>query len=192
MTKRATILHGTGNKLTDHWLPWAKQLFEGASYEVFMPILPDNMYPDKDKYDKFLRESGWDFADNVIVGYSSGATTILNLLMSDWFPHARAVALVGAFLNEKLVKSASWYIPGQFDNLFLPEYKPEVIKQKADRFYFIHGSDDPYCDIDDAKQLCQALDGTFTTIPNGGHLGILSKMTALPAMEQVLRRGGII
>lgn len=192
MTKRATILHGTDNKLTDHWLPWARQLFVEAGYDVFMPLLPDNKFPNKDTYEKFLRESGWDFKDNVLVGYSSGATTALNLLMSGWFPQVEAVVLVGAFLNERLVKSAAWYVPGQFDHLFLPAYEPEIIKQKANRFYFVHGSDDPYCDINDAKQLCEALDGTFITIPNGKHLSASSGTTALPDMEQVLRKDGIV
>lgn len=192
MTKRATILHGTDNKLTDHWLPWAKQLFEDAGYDVFMPLLPDNKFPNKDTYDTFLRESGWEFKDNVLVGYSSGATTALNLLMSDWFPHVKVVVLVGTFLNEKLVTSASWYVPGQFDNLFLPAYKPEVIKQKADKFYFVHGSDDPCCDINDARQLCDALGGTFVTVTDGKHLSASSNTTALPDMEQTLRRDGVI
>lgn len=192
MTKRATILHGTDNKLTDHWLPWAKRLFADAGYDVFMPLLPNNKFPNKAVYDKFLRESGWDFADNVIVGYSSGATTILNLFMSDWFPRVKTAVLVGTFLNQKTTKTASWYTPGQFDNLFLPTYNPEVVKSKADNFYFVHGSDDPWCNIDDAKELCDQLGGTFITIDGGGHLSASTNTTALPELEGVLRRDGVL
>jgi predicted alpha/beta hydrolase family esterase len=128
----------------------------------------------------------------VLVGHSSGATTILNLLSAEWFPHVRAVVLVGAFLNEKLTKSAVWYVPGQFDHLFLPDYDPLVIKQKADKFYFVHGDNDPYCDINDAKKLSREVGGMFITVPNGHHLGGTSGRTELPELEEVLRKDGVI
>lgn len=190
--KRVTILHGTSNKLTDHWLPWAKRAFERSGYKVYMPLLPQNDVPNKDAYEKFLRGSGWDFTDNVLVGYSSGATTVLNLLSADWFPHVQTVVLVGTFLDEKRTKAAPWYTPGQFDNLFLPKYDPKAIKSKVDRFYFIHGSDDPWCDIDDAKALCERLGGTFITVPNGGHLSASTGTTEIPKLEEALRKDSIL
>ena len=191
-TKRAAIFHGTGNSPADCWLPWIKHLLEQSGYEVFAPLLPGNDTPNKDTYESFLRRSAWDFAGNVLVGHSSGATTILNLLSTDWFPHVSAAVLAGTFLNERLTESASWYVPGQFDNLFLPEYDPTVIKQKADTFYFVHGSNDPFCDIDDAKQFCNKVGGTFMTVPNGHHLGSGSGLTELPELASILRNDGIL
>lgn len=190
--KRAAFFHGTSNTLNDVWYPWLIGLLKTSGYEVYSPILPDNNRPNKDTYEKFLRESGWDFSDNLIVGHSSGATEILNLMQTDWFPHVETAVLVSTFLNEKLVRTASWYTPGQFDNTFLPSYDPTVIKTKADRFYFVHGSDDHNCDIDDAKALCEAVGGTFITVPNGGHLGMSSGLKTLPELEIVLRRDRIV
>ncbi len=190
--KRAAFFHGTGNTLQDCWYPWILQTLKGSGYEVYAPVLPDNHAPNKDTYDQFLRESGWDFADNVLVGHSSGATTILNLLSADWFPRVQTVVLVSTFLNEKLTKVASWYTPGQFDNLFLSGYQPEVIKAKAGAFYFVHSDDDPYCDINDAKQLCEQLGGTFIVVHGGGHLGVSSGRSELPELESVLQKDGVI
>ena len=190
--KQAVLLHGTDGQPTDHWFPWLKKQFEQTGYDVFAPELPSNHTPSRQVYEKFLRESGFDFADCVLVGHSSGATTVLNLLSADWFPHVRAVVLVGTFLNERLTKSAEWYDPGQFDDLFLPEYNAEKIKQKADGFYFVHGSDDPYCDIKDAKTLCTEVGGQFIMIENGHHLGGSVGLTKLPQLTEALRADGLL
>lgn len=190
--KKAVLLHGTDGKPTDHWFPWLEEQLEQAGYEVFAPVLPDNHKPNKVTYGKFLQESGWDFSDNIVIGHSSGATTILNLLLADWFPYAKAAVLVGTFLNEKLTKSADWYEEGQFDNLFLPTYDSAKLKGKADKFYFVHGDNDPYCDINDAKQLCGGLDGEFITIANGHHLGDSAGITKLPQMTEALHSDGYL
>lgn len=190
--KRAVILHGTDGNPIAHWQSWLRHELEKAGYEVFAPKLPNNHTPNREVYDKFLRNSGWDFTDNVVVGHSSGATTVLNLLSADWFPHVKAAVLVGTFLNEKLTQHTELNEPGQFANLFLPNYDPEVIKKKADVFYFVHGSDDPYCDINDARELCTKLDGTFITVENGHHLGDSVGMKELPQLKEQLKKDSLL
>lgn len=168
--KKAVLIHGTDGGPEEIWLPWMTEELKSRGYEVFAPTMPNNHTPNRKTYENFLRQSGWDFTDNVLVGHSSGATTILNLLSSDWFPRVNTVVLAGTFLNEKLLAGVEWYEPGQFDNLFLEKYDSEVIKAKANNFVFVHGSNDPYCDIDDARELCEKLNGEFITIENGLHL----------------------
>lgn len=190
--KKAALFHSTGGSPTEHWLGWATDVFKASGYETFVPHLPESSTPNKDTYDAFLRASGWDFKDNVLLGHSSGATTILNLLTEEWFPHVKAVILVGTFLNERLTKPADWYVPGQFDNLFKDNYDPAVLREKADAFYFVHGSDDPFCDIEDARSLCNAVGGEFLVIPNGHHLGGGSGRTELCEMEAMLQNQGVL
>lgn len=192
MSKRALILHSTDSSPENDWLPWMRKQLEASSFEVFAPLLPNNKVPNRHTYEKFLRDSGWDFSKNVIVGHSSGATTALNLLSSDWFPDASTVILAGTFLNQRLTKDADWVQPGQFDNLFLENYDASAIKKRAKAFYFVHGSNDPYCDIDDARKLCKELGGTFIVIPNGHHLGSSSGLTELPKLSEQLRYDGVI
>lgn len=190
--KKAVILHSTGATPLEGWLPWLKTELEDSDYSVFAPLLPENSVPNRHTYEAFLKASGWGFADNVLIGHSSGATTILNLLSSDWFPKVKAVVLAGTFLNEKLTKDAEWTTPGQFDNLFLDHYDAGVIRQKAQAFYFVHGSDDPYCDIEDARELCEQLGGTFIVVTNGHHLGATSGLTLLPQLTDALRQDHIL
>ena len=191
--KRAVILHGTDGSPTElAWQVWLKKQLEDSGYEVFFPLLPDNHTPDLAKYDEFLQNSRWDFTDNVVIGHSSGATALLHLLQQDWFPHIRAAVLVGTFLEESRVKSAAWYDPGQFDKLFIEEFQPGRIRSGADKFYFVHGDDDPYCDYDLARQLCEQVDGTFITIPGGGHIASASGVAELPALTAILTADGLL
>lgn len=178
--KKAVLLHGTDGTPNDHWFPWFRNKLEENGYEVFAPTLPQNHMPNREVYEQFLKESGWDFSDNLLIGHSSGTTTILNLLMSDWFPKVKGSVLVGTFLNEKLTKTADWYEPGQFDGLFVQDFDVEKIESRCPEFIFVHGDNDHACDYNDAKQFCQKLKGEFITIKNGQHLSTSSGITELP------------
>ncbi len=186
--KRAVLFHGTDGNPSEHWFPWLKKWLEDKGYEVFAPELPENHTPDLKIYEKFLKESNWDFTENVLIGHSSGATTVLNLLSADWFPHVNSVVLVGTFLNENLTKKTEWYEPGQFDNLFLPSYSPATLKAKSDNFIFVHGDNDPYCSVDDARKLCSQVDGDLLLIKNGHHLGDSSGYKDLPGLTYKLNK----
>lgn len=190
--KKAVLLHGTDGTPNDHWFPWLKKELEENGYEVYAPTLPENHTPNRDIYEEFLKKSGWDFSDNLLIGHSSGTTTILNLLMADWFPKVKASILVGTFLNEKLLNEQEWYTPGQFDSLFVQEFNVEKIKSKCPEFIFVHGDNDHACDYDDAKEFCQKLDGDFITIKNGAHLSGSSGITEIPEIVEKLTEKGLL
>lgn len=190
--KKATLLHGTDGSQKDHWFPWLKNTLEQNGYEVYAPELPENHTPNRDTYEKFLRDSGWDFTNNLLVGHSSGTTTILNMLMSDWLPKVEAAVLVGTFLNENLLNGQDWYTPGQFNELFVQEFDAEKIKATCPEFIFVHGDDDHACDYNDARAFCEKLDGEFITVPNGGHLSSSSGITELPQVVEKLKGKGLL
>lgn len=188
--KRAVILHGTDGSPEVNWIPWLKKLLVSNGVEVFVPKLPDNHTPNRFTYEEFLKQADWDFSDNIVIGHSSGATTTLSLLQSEWFPHIDSAILVGTFLNEKWTKTVDWYEPGQFDMLFPEKFDIETIKSRADHFYFLHGNDDPYCDIEDARKLNQQLAGKFTEVEGGHHLG--STRQSLTEIIPVLKERGVL
>lgn len=174
--KRAVILHGTDGNPDVNWLPWAKAELEKRGYDVFSPLLPNNHTPNKKAYEDFLKNSQWDFRDNVVIGHSSGATTLLNLLGSEWFPKIQTAVFVGAFLNEKLTKEVDWYEPGQFDGLFLSDdFDIDAVKQKTTQRYFIHGDNDPYCDLQDTIDFAKKVDGKVIIVKDGQHLSSNTK-----------------
>ncbi|MGI6612072.1 MAG: RBBP9/YdeN family alpha/beta hydrolase [Candidatus Nanosyncoccaceae bacterium] len=191
--KRALIIHGTDGAPDDHWQPWLKKQLEVSGYEVVAPQFPDNHYPNAQLWGQYLRDNYQDLNYDILVGHSSGSTMILHLLEADWFPKVRAAVLVGVFLNDDMVKSIGWYNPEQFANI-LPQKPFDLmkIKDKANKFYFLHGDNDPYCSYSDAKQLSGKLGGEFITVSGGHHLSVESELTELPFIMTVLRRDGLI
>lgn len=181
MSKRAVILHGTDGNPEINWLPWAKRELESRGFEVFVPLLPENHTPNKAVYEQSIRDSGWDFADNLVIGHSSGATTALNLFASEWFPVVQETILVGTFLNERALEGASWYVPGQFDNLFpTGGFDITAIKQKAGTIHFIHGDNDPYCLLTDTLEFANQTGGEVLVVKEGLHLS--SNRSELPEL----------
>lgn len=170
-SKRAFLLHGTDGSPEYNWFPWLKNKLESVDYEVWVPSLPENHTPNKETYNRFLKSTDWPFEDSLLIGHSSGATTALNLLSSDWFPRVSKTILVGTFLNERLLSDVDWYESGQFDELFQADgYDVGLLKEKSGSFVFLHGSNDPYCSIDDATMLADRVGGEMVVIQDGLHL----------------------
>lgn len=190
--KKAVFLHGTDGNPKDNWWSWLREVLGKRGYEIYAPTLPENHTPNQEIYEEFLKKSGWDFSDNLIFGHSSGATTVLNLLTSDWFPKVKAAVLLGVFLNERLVKDASWYEPGQFDKLFKSNYDTNKLLDKTKNYIFVHGDNDPYCDYSDAKKFAEQLNAQFITIPNGHHLWSTSGINELPQLIAALEEGRLL
>jgi predicted alpha/beta hydrolase family esterase len=191
--KRAAILHGTDGSPTELvWQTWLKDALEHAGYDVYFPQLPNCDEPNVATYDAFIQKSGWDFHDSILIGHSSGATTALHLLQQDWFPHVRSTILVGTFLNEDLVHNASWYTPGKFKNLFVDTFDVKKIRNKSGSFYFVHGDDDPYCDYQAAKDLCDDVGGTFIAMHGAGHIAKSAGITKLPLLLDKLKTDSVL
>lgn len=194
--KKAIILHGTGSTPDDNWFPWLKHELEFRGYEVFVPQLPDSSTPNRHRYDDFLRKSGWDFSDNIIVGHSSGSTTILNLLEQDWFPHVKAAVFVGFFVNNDYIENnpPEWYTPGQFKNLFPPEgFNFAKVKEKSEHRYVIHSDNDPYCDPKLAADTAKLIGAELRIVPGGKHLSKNSGgYIELPEIIEVLENNDLI
>jgi predicted alpha/beta hydrolase family esterase len=181
--KGAVILHGTDAVPTQNWFPWLKASLETAGYEVWAPLLPENHTPNRHIYNDFLLSGDWDFTDNIVIGHSSGAVSVLNLLMDERCPKIKLGVMVSAW---KGGTPENWDDTSQFDNLFPPEgFDFALIKQKAAQLAFVHGSDDIYCPIDQAEYLAQQLQTPLTVIENGGHIG--DKFTEIPELWEIIK-----
>ncbi len=183
MSKRAALLHGTDGAPDQNWFPWLKSKLETEGYEVWAPELPDSHSPNCETYGEFLFGSDFDFADSLVVGHSSGAVEVLNMLMDERCPRVKLAVCVGAWEHG--------VPPGmdaaQFVGLFPPDgFDFTTMKQRADAIEFLHGSDDPYCPLDQAEHLAGELDAPLTIVPNGHHLG--AKYTELPELWRIVEK----
>lgn len=185
--KRAVILHGTNGNHTENWFPWLKSELEKLGYEVWVPDLPGAEKPDMERYKKFLLEQEWDFTDNVVIGHSSGAVAILGLLEA--LPENTqidAAILVGAF-TERLATEPSWEM---LRGLFGRPFNFDAIKQKARQFIFVHSDDDPYCPLEQAKELHQKLGGEFILMHGCGHFSakLDPRFSQFPELLDIIKK----
>jgi uncharacterized protein len=182
--KRAVILHGTDGAPEHNWFPWLKTELERRSYEVWVPPLPNNHTPNRREYNDFVLGNDWNFTDNLIIGHSSGAVSVLNLLMDERFPVIKTGVLVGAWSHMEETDLDR----EQFKDLFPSGgFNFNLIKQKAQYFLFVHGNDDPICPLDQAKWLVEQTNGDIVLVPDGGHLTARAGFTELPQLIEALQ-----
>lgn len=166
--KRAVILHGTDGKPEHHWMPWLEDKLREQGYNVWVPHLPGNHTPNREVYNNYLFSQDWDFEDNIIVGHSSGAVSVLNLLMDERCPRIKLGVMVGAWAGGQPKGN---FEENQFAELFPVEgFDFELIKSKADKLAFLHSDDDPYCPLEQAQYLAEQLDAAITALHGAGHI----------------------
>src|SRR5579862_6380225 len=132
--KNAVILHGTDASPDDHWFRWLQGELEERGYSVWLPQLPGAERPSAQRYNKFLLNGGFGFnEDTILIGHSSGAVSILNLLQV--LPGnfmIKASFLVGAFRGDLGWNALKEIVePLDFDK----------IKSRCGKFIFIHSDD---------------------------------------------------
>lgn len=179
-------MHGTGSDSNGNWFPWLKCELEKLGHEVWVPDLPDANRPNIHKYNGLLLNSDWDFKDCIIIGHSSGAVAIFGLLQA--LPENIKVntsILVGAF-TKRLSESPSWEM---LKELFDEPFDFEAIKQKADKFLFIHSKDDPVSDIGQARELCQQVNGEIIEFDGMKHFALKSdpRFSEFPELLEIIK-----
>lgn len=161
--KNALILHGTSASPGSNWFAWLKKQLESKGYKVWLPQLPGADEPNTQNYNDFLLEGSFDFnEETILVGHSSGAVSILNLLQvlpGDF--KVKAAFLVGAFKDD-----LGWdNLKGLFQNP--TDFKK--IKSRCVKFIFVHSDNDPHCSLEGAKYLADKLDGELLVQKGQGH-----------------------
>lgn len=167
--KHALILHGTDGSPDGNWFPWLKMKLEAVGYEVWAPELPENHTPNYHTYNDFLLSKEWDFTDSVVVGHSSGAVSVLNLLMDERCPKVKLAVMVSGWAGG--LPNGN-FEEGQFDNMFpAGGFDFARIKANVDNLVFLHSDNDPYCPLEQAEYLAAELDAPLKILHDAGHIG---------------------
>jgi len=181
--KRALILHGTDSDPTASWFPWLEDKLKDEGYNVWVPLLPGNHTPNREVYNDYLLSQDWDFVDNIVIGHSAGAVSVLNLLMDERCPKVKLAVMVSAW---KGGQPNGHFEPDQFDHLFSEKgFDFARIKANADKFAFIHSDDDPFCPLEQAADLASELDASLLIMHDAKHIG--GKTTELPEVWQIIK-----
>ena len=158
------ILHGTAASPKDNWFMWLKGKLIGESNEVWLPQLPDADKPNTKTYNDFLLSNS-DFvidSSTILIGHSSGAVEIMSLI--EHLPKdatVKAAVLVSAFKDD-----LKW---NSLIGLFQEPFNFELIKSRCNQFFFIHSDNDPYVPLEQAKYLCNVLEGKLIIMEGQGH-----------------------
>ena len=187
--KNALILHGTDASSQDNWFPWLKGQLEAGGWKVWVPDLPEPSRPVASVYTKFLLENkDWRFNEqSIIIGHSSGAVEILNLLQH--FP--KGVVIPACFLvasfSEVLASEPDW---AQLKDLFIEPFDFATIKRHAKKFVLIHSKDDPYCPLEQPQYLAHELGGELIVFDDKQHFSasLDPKFTEFPELLDIIRQ----
>lgn len=158
------ILHGTDGTPHSNWFMWLKGKLIGKGYHVWLPQLPGADKPNSKTYTDFLlTNKDFVFGEaTILVGHSSGAVEILQLLQN--LPvktRIKGAVLVSAFKDDLKWDSLS--------GLFTEPFDFEKIKKHCDKFIFIHSDDDPYCPLEGVRYLASEVDGELIVFNGQGH-----------------------
>lgn len=180
--RNALILHGTSATPQSNWFEWLKAKLEAEGYQVWLPQLPGADKPNAAKYNEFLLNSDFNFnEETILIGHSSGAVSILNLLpvLPGSFK-IKASFLVAAFTNDLGWESLANLFQKPLDSdrkksregLFQQPFDFEKIKSRCRKFIFIHSDTDPYCPIEDTRRLAKNIGGEFLIKKGQGHFNL--------------------
>ncbi|MEK7550686.1 MAG: alpha/beta hydrolase [Patescibacteria group bacterium] len=165
--KNALILHGTANNHNGNWFPWLKNELENKGYKVWVPDLPIPNTPNAKLNTNFiLTNKDWNFdGESLIIGHSSGAVEILNLLQH--FPKDVCVkkCIFVAVFKDNLGEE-------MFNGLFEEVFNFQLIKKHSKQFIFIHSDDDPYCPLSHAEYLSKKLNAKLIVKKGQGHFNL--------------------
>lgn len=186
--KRVVILHGTDACPHLHWFQWLKAKLKIAGYKVWIPILPNNHNPNRETYNNFILGKDKDYTGDIFIGHSSGGVAILNLLMDERMPKIKLGIIIGAWDHMEDTDLDQ----EQFKDLFPKKgFDFETIKSKANELLFIHGEDDPYCPLEQAKWLAEKCNAKLIVVPKGHHLGV-SRTPEFPELLAELKKRSIL
>lgn len=180
--KNALILHGTEGHSQENWFPWLKEELEKRGYKVWVPDLPGADKPNVCTYNPFILSKWQPNEESVIIGHSSGATSILGLFnkLDDDIKVDKAILVAGFRDN------LDW---DALDDLFIYDFDWEEIKTKAKEFILLHSDDDPYVPLEQGEFLKKKLGAKLIVQKGQKHFSVGSggeKFKKLPILLELL------
>lgn len=182
--EKAFIFHGTGAGQYDHWFPDIKQKIEAEGVEVCVPEFPTPEAQNLNNWLQVLESEGLEIdEETVLIGHSTGAVFILNILERLDF-EIEAAFLISGFTgplnDERFDPLNETFAERDFDF--------ESIKASAKDIYVYHSASDPYVPVEKAGELVEDLDANFELVADAGHFNTEAGYTDFPELWKKLQR----
>jgi len=180
---RVVIIHGAYGTPNENWLPWLAENLYSHGVEVITPQFPT---PEGQSLENWLqtfdRQVGNVEQDMVLVGHSTGAIFILNLL-GRVEKSVKSIFLVSGFVKELDIE--------KFDSLNSSFLKGGLnwssIQDSTEKAFVYHGDDDPHVQLSQGKELAKRLDTSLNIIQGGGHINSDAGHTEFPLLYKDLK-----
>ncbi len=158
---RFIYLHGNS---TTHWsfgwAPWLKRELEALGHETFFETLPDSVIARSRYWLPFLSDHVGAGENDVLIGWSSGATAAMRYAESHQLRGSILIAPSHTDLGDDLEKQS-----GYFDE---PWRWPEIRAHQRE-IALVWGDDDPYIPQEEFAFIARQLQPVTFEIPGGGH-----------------------
>jgi predicted alpha/beta hydrolase family esterase len=165
---KAIILHGTKSSPDNNWFSWLKSgLEEELGAEVWVPALPHPDHPSSREWVDYVHEHAPFAIDNetIVVGHSTGAVAALLLAQTNKTSLEGVFAVATPRDNDHLKWEAN-------DRFFDVPFDFKAIRANAGKLFFVHSDNDPYCPLEQTKDVCEQVGGELIVIPGQGHFNL--------------------
>ncbi len=180
--KKVFIVHGFEGIPNGEWRPWLMGKLEQQEIYACVLAMPTPEHPVCAEWvDEISRHIERAAGDEIyLVGHSLGVPAILRYLESEPAKQISGAVLVSG-PSEKNDNRA-------IDNFLDKNFDFKKIKSRCEKFAVIHGDNDPYVPLDNARYLSKELNGELIIIANGGHLNGSSGWHELPQCLDALHK----
>ena len=156
--KHAVIIHGWGATSQNNFFPWLSNILQGKGYQVFVPDMPDTLYPDAYKWTDTILKYIQDKEEILLIGHSLGVATILNVLSQENCPSVdKVISIAGTTDLAYILLPKEEILPLENFYAQLPQWNWNTIREKVKTFIIMHSDNDYAVDLDDAKHLAKVL-----------------------------------
>jgi uncharacterized protein len=161
MKTRFVFVHGN---MTSHWSSawavWLKAQLEQLGFATFFETMPDSIIARGEYWLPFLADHVKVGANDVIIGWSSGATAAMRYAENHKILGSVLVSPSYTDLDDELEKQSGYFdTPWQWDK----------IRANQGKIALIWGDDDPYIPQTEFEHIAQQLKPTKLRIAGGQH-----------------------
>jgi len=171
---RVLILHGWGGSDYPHWQARLAGKLACNYKRVCFPLFSDFMSPKKDVWLKELKEIVDEFKPTIVVCHSLG-----NILWL-WYAFKHNIEIEKLYMVA--VPSDSVLIKENALKSFCPA--PMAKSLGAKKTFVVASTNDPFCNIDEAKEFANRYSADFKVLEDAGHINSDSGFGKWDWMEQ--------
>ena len=164
------IIHGAYGNPEENWFPWLKYELESLGHSVYIPKFPTPKGQNLENWLKVFEEYKRRLdVNSVLIGHSTGAVFVLNLIERLDHP------IKSAYFVSGFTRLLSNPIFDPINRSFVDrKFNWEKIKKNCKHFTVYHSDNDSYVPLDNGRELARKLGVQLILVKDAGHFNTRS------------------